>query len=54
MSVLAGTFEVDEETALGKTGSVDDKPNVRDAGVDFYGVSAERSAVPEVRRRRLQ
>ena len=48
------TFEVDEETTLGKTGSVDDKSNVGNTGVDFDGVSAECAAVPEVRRGRRQ
>jgi len=51
MSGLVGTFEVDEESTLGKTRSVHDESNVGDAGIDFDGVPAERAAVSEVRRR---
>ena len=46
------TFKVDKEAALCEAGSVDDKSNVGDAGVDFDRMSAERAAVPEVGRRR--
>ena len=52
MAPLAGTFEVDKEATLGETGGVDDESDVGDAGVDSDCVTAERSAVSELCRRR--